>query len=213
MIDSLIDFLDRWQTLLTGLLALIAAWWTVKEIRRQIELQKHQLKIDEKRHAEVRERRSLIGRAQLPDALSRLGDYTAHCLQYASGELTQAPSRPDEAVSTIKAAIEFVDAEAAEQLLELTKFYQIHNSRLSHFRAGNHGIELTERQYDSIRLRWLADRLYGYARGNDDHQAHRTERDQMISALHACVGFNAYLDNEPKWARLLQHIEQRHPDA
>lgn len=214
MIDALVCFAYDWQTLITGALALIAAWWTVRQIREQIDLQKLEISVNERRHEEAQRRKSQRARAFLPDALSGLPEYTSKCFKYVSGVIKEIPNPPESALSAIKEAIEYVDSDASDRLIELVNFYQIHNSRLAHFQVdGGPVVKMEECLYDSVKLRWLTNRMFSYARHQPFEADDRRDiREQMLSALHNCVGFDEYLDDLNKWKKVRELIELKHPD-
>ncbi|MBL6948735.1 MAG: hypothetical protein ISR51_08665 [Rhodospirillales bacterium] len=147
-------FIHDWQTLIAGLLALVAAIFTVLMIRRQINLQKSQIEEDRKRFSDNQRRKGLVARVHMPDALSELCTYSEGCLNFLRDpeNVENLPTAPDGAINTIKTAIEFVDPKPAEGLFDLVKHYQIHNARLSKdLDDGPH--EITDRMYDTIYLR------------------------------------------------------------
>jgi hypothetical protein len=212
MIQCIINSLDKWQTLIGGLLALIAAIWTVREIRRQIALQERQIRNDETRFVDMQRRKSLGARVQLPDALSAICGYTTECLEYVADHQGGLPGPPESAIRTIKEAIEYVTPEASEKLVELLLFYQVHNSRLAHYEPGHNQIEATDRLYDTVRLRWLTERMFGYARNLDEPGQTGSIQDQMNSSLRNCVGPIKYFDHTQKWKPVVDRIAMRHPD-
>jgi hypothetical protein len=70
---SLGDFVDHWQTLIAGLLALGGAWWTVHAIRAQVG-QAREVEVDRR----AREERA--AKVVLSLALSELTQYAKYCL-------------------------------------------------------------------------------------------------------------------------------------
>jgi hypothetical protein len=147
-----------WQTLLTGVAALVAAWWTVRQIRSQIR-QTEELATDQRR------RRERAARAMLPLALSELADYAAACMTRlhalrpyfrpdGSLDSTQAdkagadwttPALPQNVLAVVKECIEFVDDGPARTLAVLIRQFQVQHVRL------NDGISRL-RRHDGVRL-------------------------------------------------------------
>ncbi len=74
-ITAIITVIDKYQTLIAGLLALLGAWWTVRKLSEQI----RQTAIIE---TDRRERRNLAARTVMPAALSALIDYATSCLKF-----------------------------------------------------------------------------------------------------------------------------------
>ena len=129
------NWLYHYQTLISGILALIAGGATVYFIRLQIKSAKDQ-------HAEIIERQYRSTRANLPLALSELSDYAQECLfvldAAMSGhdedddikvELT-APNLPGAAVRSIAELIALATEDDANKLQAVLQFIQIQHSRL-----------------------------------------------------------------------------------
>lgn len=140
---ALIDSLE-WETLATGITALIAAGMTVAIIWRQITESKRQS--DDQRY-----RRERAARATLPVALSEMCEYALDCMALFSaahncfapdGELIREKSKailaehpmpkvPDGPIKIIKECVEYADGEVAEALAILLIFLQVQNSRMN----------------------------------------------------------------------------------
>ena len=210
MFDKILNAALQWQTLIAGMIALFAAWLTVRAIGRQIKLQERQLSADEQRYRDEQRRKSQRARAMLPDALSAIGAYASECVRYVSADSSDFPRPPESDMNAIKGAIEFADSGAAESLIELVNFYQVHNSRLSNLTQNRRRAEEVERLYDAVRLRFLGDRMYAYAR-NESSADSRSPHDQMISALRSCVGISMYFEDEGRWSEVIDLIDRRHP--
>lgn len=211
--ESLLCSIYNWQTLIAGLLAIAFAGLTIRQVRKQISLQQRQLDNDEKRHEAARQAKALVAKAQLPDALSSIGGYASNCFRFVWEQHGDQPQLPTEAIQTLKNVLEYVESGPAREIFELVNFYQVHNARL--FR-GHHvpANQRLDRMLDIVRLRALTDRLYEYGR---EFPAAAPEveigRDEMNTALRACVGIGQYFSNQDHYVELVAEITQRYPDA
>ncbi len=135
-IITVITFAHEWQTIIAGAIALAAAWWTIRTIRRQIRLQESQIEDGKRRYADAQRSKMWAARAELPDALSALCGYSGRCVSYLIGAdgFDQMPDTPADAISVVKSCVEFVDSDSAEKLSDLIVHYQNHNARLSGYR-------------------------------------------------------------------------------
>jgi hypothetical protein len=133
----------QWETLLTGIVALGGAFWTVRKISEQIR-QTEQLAKDH------RERRARAACALLPLALSKTSEYAEKCLKRldilercfnGSGTFDSSmapniltlpiPSLSDDVLSILKESVEFVDNEPAKAIAKLTCCFQIQHSNIA----------------------------------------------------------------------------------
>ncbi|MCH9000826.1 MAG: hypothetical protein IID48_21540 [Proteobacteria bacterium] len=176
-------------------------------------MQKSQIDDEKSRHADAHHSKSWAARAGLPDALSALCKYSEGCAGYlmdADG-FDQMPDAPIDAISVVKSCVEYVDSDSAEKLFELIVHYQIYNSRLSSYRITDNPAEKNERMYDTACLRALVNRLFEYAR-NKVRVVPDTEvgRDDIASALRACVGVDEYYDHEAKYESVMDIIDREH---
>jgi ABC-type nickel/cobalt efflux system permease component RcnA len=69
-----VGVVDHWQTLVTGIIALVGAWWTVRGIRSQI---KQTIEFERDQH----EREERAARSVLPMALSEIAQYAIDCIK------------------------------------------------------------------------------------------------------------------------------------
>jgi hypothetical protein len=198
-----------WQTLITGVLAVGFAAWTIYQVRQQIDLQRQQIAKDEKKLTEEKAAKALVAKAHMPDALSALSRYAADCLMFVHQNVRdgQPPVAPVEAIGTLKAVIEFVDGVAAQRVFEVITFYQVHNSRLERFGRARAG-ERLDHCIDAIRLRALVDGLYEYARELPVEAPVRLSQDEMLTALRASVGVADSFAQEGQFALIVERIEQ-----
>lgn len=200
--SCVIDIAKDWQTLLSALLALLAAWWTVSTIKQQIAL-------DKEHHEDTLKRKELSARAQMPDALSALARFTEGCMRYHDGRSQQPPPRATEAIATLKAAIEFIDVQPAQKTFELISFYQVHNARLFS-RRRREGPENAVRLYETALLRHYVDWLFDYARNEAQVVQDEPTRQNLISSLRVAAGLEHYIANEEQYGDVLSIINRRH---
>ena len=172
-----------YQTLIAGLLALFIGGGNVYFIRQQvakdeehhretIKFNKEQLdktlQEDRELHKEALQRKAYSIRAQMPDALSELLSYAQGCLRYII-RTQETPPEPDrENIRIFKESLEYLDSESFEGVRELVTFYQIHNSRLASFYQGQRGWRTQGVLGDTVRLAFLLNRIFEFARFNTD---------------------------------------------
>ena len=135
--------IKSWQTLISGMIALGAAAWTVRAIR-------HQTQRSDDNAKEIRRRKARAARAAMPAALSSLTAYTVQCVALIvafrrSTDSTGAirpnmdlrsrsiPLMPQETLANLKECIEFADDQPAARISRIFKKLQIQNSRLRGF--------------------------------------------------------------------------------
>lgn len=213
-------FVERFQTIIAGGVALFAALLTVYMLARQIRLQQAQIDEEKWRYADTRRSKAWAAKAALPDALSELCLYTEDCVNYLvnGNKDTGLPDRPTGAIDVIKSAVEFADPESAKSLFNVVTHYQIHNARLGRYdeTTGDHTspTEVNDRVYDSIFLRALVDGLFEFAR-NEIETAPSTEitRQKMLSALRQCIGVAKYYATEKKYEPVIDLINNKIPDV
>jgi len=123
VLNQFFEFLKDWQTLLSALIALGAAWWTVSTLKLQIAGEAG-------RYQESLLRKKLSARAQMPDALSALCQFSEQCMKALDGRNDELPPRAGAAIDVLKSAIQFIDDQAASKVFELVSFYQVHSARI-----------------------------------------------------------------------------------
>ncbi|MER9493266.1 hypothetical protein [Mesorhizobium sp. M0006] len=208
-----IAVLKDWQTLVTGIIALIAAWWTVRVIKTQIGLQKKEIELGDERREADRQRKSWAVRAQMPDALGELVVYASGCFKFLNGDEADTPPVPSEAITVFKNSIEFIDNDTAAAIFELVSFFQVHNARLSGFKAGKRPSgttdRITDRMYDAVLLHTYASRLFEYAR-NEVKVVKDGEPSlgEMVSSLKQIAGLARQGE---RYAAILAIVSRRHP--
>lgn len=132
--ESAIKALHEWQTLIAGLLALVAIVW----LQRQISLAREQ-------ESARRERHHFAARATLPAALAELVDYTDEALStlkrvavsndrgdipYVGQQEIQTSGIPPSAVNVVRTCIESADAQPREEMRKLLEELQVAHSNL-----------------------------------------------------------------------------------
>lgn len=198
------QFLYDWQTLITGALALLAAIATIRVMRAQASIERHH-------HNDAIYRKGLAARAQMPDALSGLSQFTEVCVSWANRREKEPPKRPIEAVDVLKSGIEFVDNVSSKRIYELVSFYQVHNARLFAYVPPIHGLEAADRLYDTARLRCLIDSLFPFGRNEVANAPQgKLSKEEMISALRILVSANYRSDYEERYDKVCEMIAQRH---
>ena len=210
-----ITFAYEWQTLIAGTIALVAAWLTIRTIKNQIRLQKSQIDDEKRRHADVQRSKMWAARAELPDALSALCNYSERCVRHLMGAdgLDQMPDTAADAISVVKSCVEYIDSESAKKLFELIVHYQIHNSRLSDYRRTDNPTENAERMYDTVYLRAPVNRLFEYERNNVEVVPNaELSHEDVMSALRICVGLSEYYSDEAIYASVIEIIDRRHSE-
>lgn len=173
--DVLWDTLERWQTLVGALGAIIAAVWTVLTIKRQITLQRKVASEETARHRDVALRRTMSLRAQMPDALAAIASYLEECTSYiafvAGGREGMLPQQPKEDIGVLKSAIEHMDKDTAQVMMEMVIHYQVHNARLEFKKEDFHedpieveATSVAQRMYDLAILNYMVGKLFPFAR-------------------------------------------------
>ena len=138
--DKFIAVLDKWQTLATGLLSVMAALVAVVWLEKQIRLTKEQ-------EEDRRERKQYADRAAMPAALAVLVKYGRANLnslvalraglqpdggiRFDRGwNKPEVPAYPSAAADTIRACLETTDKEKREPIARILRDLQKLNSRL-----------------------------------------------------------------------------------
>jgi hypothetical protein len=152
------QFVDHWQTLITGIAALLAAPVTIVVLNCQIR-QTRELANDQ------RQRQERAARAVLPLAVSELQQHARACIRglyelrpyfQPSGSLDQekvnkcletwpSPPLPEDVLSVLKEWIQFSDNAPAEAASTLIHRLQVQKSRLAEYAARirlNHSLPL-----------------------------------------------------------------------
>jgi hypothetical protein len=188
-------FLDKWQTLAAGILALFGAWLTVRKIQDQINQSD---KLEELRR--VREERA--AKAVLPLALSELTQYGLDCIIFLApfvpggGKVQgpthalEAPKRPDGILGMLQAVARSDDESVARNVMMLLSKLQVQNARINglvwrSLKSHPPSMSITETLdciYDAADLYAHTAKMYSYARDIDAlHQ--RCSASELKAAL------------------------------
>ena len=200
------DFLKEWHTLFSAILALVAAFFTIRQMRIQ-------QRADAARALDDLNRKRMAVRAQLPDALSELLAYINKVVNNELSDANEPIAEPIASLTKIKNSIEFLHNEAALRAFELASWYQVWKARLGGRGDWPKPI-LTDALYDSALLTAYVHSLFDYARGETDVvNVSKPSKEEMRSGLRAAVGFLTYQRTPAgKFAGVLNIIDRRHGD-
>jgi hypothetical protein len=173
------EWLGFFGSIIGAIVALLAAFGAWIAVRLQINAQ-------EKLADDERLRKEFAARGVLPLSLSALHNYAQQCIKileellstipfgrtYIVGTVLVAPPLPLQDVRDIRAALEHMAPQPAQQLVNTLHFLQIQHSRLSGVATKALDGELTAYDaqrslFDALDLAGLIDRSFVYARGND----------------------------------------------
>jgi hypothetical protein len=197
----------HWQTLVGALLALAAAWWTIRIMRKQMQA-------EEERHRHSLLRKKMAARAQMPDALSGLSAYVRGCGDRIKGATDTLPDEPVAAVSALKQVIEFIDDDAAARTFQLVSWYQVFRARDMHDVPNAAHPNFPERLYDAALLQAYINSLYDYARNEaDEVDTAEPSRDDMIDGLKNAFDLVYMAGHRELFVGVYPIIERRHKPA
>lgn len=207
--DCWVGFFKEWQTLVSAVLALVAAGFTIRKIGEQIKLQQEQFD-------QTNESKFWSARAHLPDALSAVAGYTEAGGLALRDESAEVPEYPTREISELKSAIEHLHPGAAKRVFKLLVDLQVVNSRLRQYlqertEGRNPDQGLAELYYDVANIRALVDSIYDYARG--DHEEiddSPLSVEDLLSGLRCSVGLVNYVRNEQEFAPTVEFINRHH---
>lgn len=184
-IETLSDFLYRWETLIAGVLALWGAYLTVAGLERQ-------LAQNRAHEEEIRLRKLYAARAGMPAALAQIVGYARDCLKLLEGiqpsgsngriiqpetwQSPEVPAIPKEALSTLQTCIESAGLREMPKLAWVLEEFQILHSRLSSlFEDISYqsstivtSYSLAERITDYLEFEVRCSKIYDYARRRAD---------------------------------------------
>jgi hypothetical protein len=230
----------QWETLLTGLGAVGAAFFTIASLRQQIH-QTQQLATDQRR------RRARAARATLPLALSQLAEYAISCIRElydlrpyfqddGSVDRSRAeqgfsawtlPHLPENVLSSLKECIQFIDDDPAEAIVQLIRNLQIQRSRLSQFISRfqlNDGVHpllrmnIDQAMWDAAEVHARTSTLFPFSRGYPAGSFSVT-RNRVREALSLAGCFHNYDEIDvlaDKWQRetwAREEVEMRRESA
>jgi hypothetical protein len=203
----------QWETLVSGIGAVVAAFFTVRRLREQIN-QTQKLADDQ------RQRRARAARATLPLALSQLAQYATLCIKRLydlrpyfrpDADLVQRaqkcaawelPSLSDDVLNSLKECIEVIDDKPAEAVIQLIGHLQIQRSRLEEYisRARindpTHFVVLSNIEhamYDAAEIHARTSTLFPFSRGYPTGSLAVT-RKSVYEAFSLSGSFNDYDD-------------------
>ena len=161
-------WLNRYQTMVSGLLALSAAVVAYLAAKAQIS---HAEGLEEKR----RQAQEAAARARLALALDEVCDYATACMIHFKKHLQNAkdsspiqlPHFPQRAVKPLQNCIRFADVVHARKIAELLLFLQAFKARINVGELWKTTV-LYDRIKDGAVLDVLAGELFAYARGMDE---------------------------------------------
>ena len=189
-----VKWMEDWQTLVTGTMAVGAAVMTVLVIRKQI-VQVYET-ADEERSREL-----LAARSMLPVTLSRICWYSEACAsvlrpKYIADpdEVVEpvafvAPSLPDDDLANLSRCIRYGDETLQRAVSKLLAQLQIQSSRLRSFAAdmrpggtAHQGGAVHEFLVDAIELYARASGLFDFARQETNSASESVTLEEMQSA-------------------------------
>lgn len=189
--------LEKWQTIIAGLLALIGAYLTVAALERQLEIQRQQ-------SDDQRRRKHYAARAALPAALSDLVQYTRACETILkdiglASQLTgriifappwvspTAPLIPHNALQVLQTCIESADEDMMAVIAGLIEDFQVMHARLLTFlkdtSPGSATIvtrdHLNDRIIDTLEFDLRCGKMFEYARRRSEGAVSPTTREEL----------------------------------
>jgi Tfp pilus assembly protein PilN len=175
-------WLNRYQTLLAGIAALLAASASVFYLRKQIG-QAEQHRQDQL----LRDRAA--ARTVLPLALSTICEYANRSVQslnerYAGGS-AELPPIPMDALDQLVATVRTLEIQHVEPFAKIAQEIQVHNARVSDRRENRRINEANFQEYllDAAEIYARASSLFEFARLETDDLPSVLFADQMKSAL------------------------------
>ncbi len=141
-LNGLYQWIYQFQTLITGIIAIAAAYLTFRVVREQI---KQTSDLEELRRA----REEAAARAALPLALSEVAEYSLQSIRSVEGlrkeqagpERPRLPQLPVSSFSVFQDVARSADREIAKQIVELLSLIQVQHSRLKGLHEGQTQIE------------------------------------------------------------------------
>lgn len=185
----LFEYAQEWQTLIGALLALVAAYFTIRAMRsttdKQLQAQKDEAK-------QQRERRLLACLAVMPADLSAIVQYAKDCAERSltiraavaaraeDREQLECPLLPERVIANLQMLIEHLDEDNAKAVADILPCYQVQRARLTdlidtynrpirngtEYLLGEHNVEFTFEQTLELHLR--ATTAFDFARRKTD---------------------------------------------
>ncbi len=115
-------------------------------------------------------------------------------------------------MQTLKEVIEHIDDNEARKTFELVSWFQVQHVRLTNRERRDHGVEFDDLLYDTTLLQEYINRLFDYARNEEQSTAIRkAPRREMTDALKNVVGMEAWMTQQNRLLGVLAIINRRHP--
>jgi hypothetical protein len=204
-------WVNRYQGLIAGLLALFGALVTVFAIWSQI-------KQSDLLESERRRREEFAARAILPLALSSLYDYAETCLtvltsykdDISEGERNYLdenkiiPNIPEAVIPSLRDCARFAAEETGREIADILAFLQIHSARLrgGRFRKDFGNLDRDDRIFDTAQILAMISRLFPYSRGVVEQE--KRELDQEIAN-----SLRVHNVNESEFPHIFRRLELR----
>jgi hypothetical protein len=205
----------QWEVLVTGIGAVVAAFFTVRRLQEQIS--QTQILADDQRR-----RRARAARATLPLALSQLAQYATFCIRglydlqpyfraHSANDLAERarkcaawelPTLSDNVLNSLQECIEVIDDDPAEAIIQLIGHLQLQRSRLEEYisRARlndpTHLVSLSNIEhamYDAAEIHARTSTLFPFSRGYPSGSFAIT-RERVYEALSLSGCFDDYDD-------------------
>jgi len=196
-IEITAEFLDRWQTLISGVLAVAAAGVTVYFLARQIEI--------ESRRDRMSARRAETGaRIRIAPALSPLSVYVDEAfLHWARQDRTALfPALPHASIETLMQVSIDVDDDTFQSIRELVQWAQVFEARVTGFLVQDTKPPVNWREVlvsDLMYLSCLINRLYKYGRDQvSSLPFEEPSAEEMMGAVPSILRLGFTMDDENK---------------
>ncbi|WP_051927605.1 hypothetical protein [Ruegeria halocynthiae] len=201
MCDSWIEVIKEWQTLVAGLLALGAAFLTIRTMRKQM--------VNESiRHESQLRRQKKAARAKMPDALSEMSEYARQVGGYLLETQEEPPQPPSASITTLQQVIEYIDDDAADRAFELASLFQVQHARMTSSGPKRQHIL---HKYDIALLQAYTNSLFDYARNEVESVSNeKPSREDMRTATVNVFDRIRINQNRPLFSELQKLIESKH---
>lgn len=214
-------------TLVTGVAAVLAAAFSIREVRKQIRsteiAAEKQIDHASRLHAEIRDSKRDAARSSLPLALSSICEYSEICTRQLAGILPHVregrvprsfkypdfPRLPDNAISAIKETIEFIDEADRKTFARLISRIQVQHSRIrglpdeSRATSGVSRVNLDAYIIDSAIVYAQASELFDFARYDTDVVPDQISDEALGSAFSVAQIYGSLKD------RLMERAQRR----
>lgn len=207
--SSAIEAIKGWQTLITGILALIAAYATIRVIHHQIALQKKQFE-------DIQERKRWAARARIPGALSEISSFTRNVASNILSEIAICPTEPTHAIETLINSMPYQEKNAANKIALLVEHYQVHNARFKSHIAPEQNrhigqVQKSDMLYDTALLHAYTNSLFEY--GRRESEIGPTEDptcDEIFSGLTNAIGLINIVREDPVYLGAVKIVNRLH---